>query len=209
MPEKACTNKKKNHVKYLNKKTIRWKNLEWKAWHLSETKNFGIQQQKHKNDKANNDETPGNFKHAWPAGIFGDSILTRFDEKRLSRNNQVVKFRDFRGATIDDLKYHLFPLLKKKPLQMILHIGTNDVVSKTSRQILNELLQLKQYIINALPTCRAIFSRPTIWNDNSKAALTLSNFNKLLGQLEEDFIDNVNIKEVNLGKKDLHLNKKR
>ena len=132
---------------------------------------------KEKNDKANNDETPGNFKHAWPAGtclIVGDSILTGIDEKRLSRNNQVVKVRDFRGATIDDLKHHLVPLLKKKPEHIILHIGTNDAVSKTSRQILDELLQLKQYVINTLPTYRLIVSRPTIRTDSDKAALTLT-----------------------------------
>ena len=72
---------------------------------------------KEKNDKANNDETPGNFKHAWPAGtclVVGDSISTGIDEKRLSRSNQVVNLRDFRGAAIDDLKHHLIPLLKKK-----------------------------------------------------------------------------------------------
>ena len=81
--------------------------------------------------------------------MVGVSILTGIDEKRLSRNNnQVVKVRDFRGATTDDLKHHLAPLLQKKPEHIILHIGTNDVVSKTSRQILDELLQLKQYIIN-------------------------------------------------------------
>ena len=104
---------------------------------------------KEKNDKANNDETRGNFKHAWPAGaclIVGDSILTGIDEKRLSRNNQVVKVRDFRGAAIDNLKHHLVALLKKKPEHVILHIATNDAVSKTSRQILDDLLQLKQYI---------------------------------------------------------------
>ena len=44
--------------------------------------------------------------------IVRDSILTGINEKRLSRNNQVVKVRDFRGATIDDLKHHLVPLLK-------------------------------------------------------------------------------------------------
>ena len=68
---------------------------------------------------------------------------------------------------------------------------------------------MKQYIINTLQTYRVIVSRPTIWTDNGKAALTLSNFNKHLGQLEVDFIDNVNIKEVHVGKKGLHLNKKR
>ena len=41
----------------------------------------------------------------------------------------------------------------------------------------------------------------------AKAALTLSNLNKHLGQLEVDFIDNVNMKEVRLAKKVLHLKK--
>ena len=120
----------------------------------------------------------------------------------------MVKVRDFRGATIDDLKHHLVPLLKKKAEHIILHIGTNDAVSKTSRQILDELLQLKQHLINTLPTCRVIVSRIMIRTDNGKAALTLSNFNKLFAQLEVDFINYVNIKEVHLGRKGLHLNKK-
>ena len=58
---------------------------------------------KEKNDKANNDETPGNFKHAWPAGtclIVGDSILTRVDEKQLSKNNQVVKVPEVQQLVI-------------------------------------------------------------------------------------------------------------
>ena len=55
----------------------------------------------------------------------------------------MVQVRDFRGATIDDLKHHLVPLLKKKAEHIILHIGTNDAVSKTSEQIVDELLQLK------------------------------------------------------------------
>ena len=120
----------------------------------------------------------------------------------------MVQVRDFRGATIDDLKHHLVPLLKKKAEHIILHIGTNDVVSKTSRQILDELLQLKQHIINTLPTCWVIVSRIMIETDNGKATLTLSNFNKTFAQLEVDFINHLNIKEVHLGRKGLHLNKK-
>ena len=98
---------------------------------------------KEKNDKANNDETPGNFKHAWPAVtclIVGDPILTEIDEKRLSRNNQVVKVREFRCTAIDDLKHHPVTLLRKKRKHITLHTGTNDAVSKMSRQILDELL---------------------------------------------------------------------
>ena len=46
-----------------------------------------------------------------------------------------------------------------------------------------------------------------IETDNGKAALTLSNFNKTFAQLELDFINHLNIKEVHLGRKGLHLNK--
>ena len=47
-----------------------------------------------------------------------------------------------------------------------------------------------------------------IETDNGKATLTLSNFNKTFAQLEVDFINHLNIKEVHLGRKGLHLNKK-
>ena len=78
--------------------------------------------------------------------IVGDSVLIGINEKRLPTNNQVVKVRGFRGTTVDDLKHHLALLLKKKPEQIILHIGTNDALSETSRQILDKLIQLKQYL---------------------------------------------------------------
>ena len=66
---------------------------------------------------------------------------------------------------------------------------------------------MKQYITNIWPTCRLIVSRPTMRTHNGMAALTLSNLNKHLGQLEVDFIDNVNVMEVQLRKKGLHLYK--
>ena len=99
------------------------------------------------------------------------------------------------------------PTLKRNQ-NTIWHIGTSGAVSKTFRQSLNELLQLKQYIKNMLPTCRVIVSRPKVQTDSGNAALTSSNLNKYLGQLEVNFIDNVNIKEVHPGKKRQHLNKK-
>ena len=51
-------------------------------------------------------------------------------------------------------------------------------------------------------------SRPTIRTDNNKAVQNLSNLNKNLKQLKVDFIDNVSIREVHLGQKGLHYNKK-
>ena len=97
---------------------------------------------KEENDMVTGGETAGNFKHVWLAGnclIIGDPILTGVDEKRLSKNKHVVKIQDFRGATIDDLKSHLVPLLKNKPEHIILYIKTSEVISKTSRHILKKL----------------------------------------------------------------------
>ena len=72
----------------------------------------------------------------------GDSIVTGINEKRLSKN-LLVKVHAFRGATFADINHHIIPVLKKKPDVIILNIGTNDCVSRTSREILDDLLQLK------------------------------------------------------------------
>lgn len=60
--------------------------------------------------------TLGDFKYEQPAEtclIAGGLTLTGVDEKRPSKNNQVVKVRDFRGAAIDDLNMTLFRCLKE------------------------------------------------------------------------------------------------
>ena len=58
-----------------------------------------------------------------------DSIITRVDAKRLSKN-RLVKVHDFRGATLAGVK--------KKPDVIMLHFGTNDSVFTTSRKIFDD-----------------------------------------------------------------------
>ena len=111
-----------------------------------------------------NEASPNETKYTWPAGtcvIVGDSIITGIDEKRLSKN-RLVKVHDFRGATLADINHHIIPILKKKPDVIILHVGTNDSVSRTSREILDDLLQLKSAITKTLPNCQVICSQPTL-----------------------------------------------
>ena len=67
---------------------------------------------------------------------------------------------------MDDLNYHLHPVLRKKPKHIIVHIGTNDATCSTSREILNKLLKLKTLIIKTLPETKVTFSTPTIRSDN-------------------------------------------
>ena len=86
----------------------------------------------------------------WPHGttlIVGDSMINQMDEDRLSNNSKrSVKVRAFGGFRINEIYSKLDSLLKKKPSRIIIHLRTNDGVTRTSQSILDDLLKLKQYI---------------------------------------------------------------
>ena len=74
-----------------------------------------------------------------------DSILNGEIEENLSKRYN-VKIRKFSGATVDDLNYHVHPILSKKTKHIIVYIGINDATRLTSREILDKLLKLKTLI---------------------------------------------------------------
>ena len=73
------------------------------------------------------------------------SILNGEIEENLSKQYN-VKIRKFSGATVDDLNYHVHPVLPKKTKHIIVYIGINDATRLTSREILDKLLKLKTLI---------------------------------------------------------------
>ena len=143
-----------------------------------------------------NEASPKETKHTWSAGtsvIVGDSIITGIDEKRLSKN-RLVKVHHVRSATLSDINHYIIPILKKKRKVIILHVGTNDSVSRTSHEILDDLLQLKSAITKTLPNYQAIFSQATLRVDHGKAALILHRLNEHFSELNFDVVNNSNIK---------------
>ena len=111
------------------------------------------------------------------------------------------------GVTVNDLNYHVHPILRKKPKHIIVHIGTNDATRSTSREILEKLLKLKTLVKETLPETEVTFSTSTIGSDNGKAALTVRNLCDHLSDLNINILDNRNITSKHLGRKGLHLNK--
>ena len=107
------------------------------------------------------------------AVIIENSSLNGITQERSSRKGRVVKVNYFRGATVDDMKHHVIPLLRKEPSFVIIHAGTNDAPYLTSRKILDNLLTLKSFITDNLPNCKVIISTLTLRSDDGKAALTL------------------------------------
>ena len=118
-----------------------------------------------------------------------------------------AKVRPFSGALIDDMYDNLKPLLKRKPTNIILQIGSNDSTNKTSDEIMLEIENLKQYIMEILPNVKIFISCPVVRFDNYEANFTLRQLDSKL-KSTRNIIMNDNIDKSCIGKKGLHLNAK-
>ena len=155
-------------------------------------------------------ESDNKTSDTWPNGtilIAGDSMFNNIDETRLSKIKN-IKVNSFGGAKINNMYGHLVPLLRKKPSDLILHIGTNDAVSKTSDQILDGILDLKKHVENVVPGIKVIISKLIIRSDNPKTNSISGNVNKKLVKMGINLLDHSNISLDDLGRKGLHLNEK-
>ena len=122
-------------------------------------------------------------------------------KEQLSRKGHIVKVYNFRGATVDNMKHYIIPLLSEEPSFLIIHTGTNDAPYLTSLKISDNLLMPKYFINDNLPNCKVVISTPTLHTDDGKAALTESQLTNPLLQLDIDIIDNRNINARNLSNK--------
>ena len=137
--------------------------------------------------------------------IAADSMINGINEKRISTNFKSVKVRCFSGDTIDDMYFNLIPLLRKKPVALVLHVGTNNSSNETF-QIYNKLLNLFHFIKENNPNCHIVLSPPIDRLDDGKAVLTIERLNSLLSECSLDIIDNSNIGHRFLVMDGLHLN---
>ena len=134
-------------------------------------------------------------------------MINQMDEQRLSHSvNRSVKVRTFSGANVDQMYYYITPLLKKELKVIILHVGTNDAVTKTLDTILDDILKLKFHIESQLIGVEVVISCPINRIDNSKARLTIKHVINKIKLIKVTKIMNENISDICLGCKGLHLN---
>ena len=79
-------------------------------------------------------------------------------------------------------------------------------MNETSRDILNRILPLKNFIEKFCPACKVIVSYVVYRSDNGEAYLTVKNVNDHLDALNVDVVDNINISRNCLKNGGLHLN---
>ena len=131
------------------------------------------------NKITNSDINDRDNQCCWPSGTFaivGDSMINGIDEKRLSQK--------FGNVKVFDLNHYIVPIIKNKPDYLLLHVGTNDATTNSSRKIVGDLLMLRTNISKQLSNCRIVLSKPTIRHDHGKANLTIRNVNEHLEDLE-------------------------
>ena len=133
-------------------------------------------------------------------------MLNQMDERRLSSKTVDVKIQSHGGCTISCMYNHLQTMFRDKPDYVLLHIGSNDCVGKTSDNVLNEYKMLTTYISNKLPGAKLITSLPIVRTDCSRANAIQQNLKFKLQGLDFMYLDNSNVNLSHLGKKGLHLN---
>lgn len=68
----------------------------------------------------------------------------------MSKNHR-VKVNAFPGATIEDMADYIKPILRKKPEELVLHVGTNDLTTSEPRQVAEALVDLASTASIELP----------------------------------------------------------
>ena len=86
--------------------------------------------------------------------IVGDS-MSRDLKGWLMARDKAVKVYTFPGASCEDMENYLVPLMNRKPDQILLHVGTNDLRAGTPADIANKNCQLATRITtNKIQMCR-------------------------------------------------------
>ena len=140
--------------------------------------------------------------------IAGDSMVQNIRGWDLSDSHKVV-VKHFSGATTEDMDDYLKPILRKRPDNLILHCGTNDLKSLVPTEICEAIKSLAQKIESTSPNTTISLSA-IITRKDSELSTNISHVNNSLQQLchinHWSYIDHRNIKKNHLNRGGLHLN---
>ena len=139
--------------------------------------------------------------------IIGDSILNGISENGLNKRHD-VKVRPHSGATSQDIKDHIKPIIRRKPDLIIIHAGTNDLTKGCNTvEEMNEIIEAAK---SDSPSTEIVISSLTTRRDNIGMPKKVKNLNRKLNDAcdkhQIKMIDNSNLGAECLSAKNLHLN---
>ena len=139
--------------------------------------------------------------------IIGDSILNGISENGLNKSHD-VKVRPHSGATSQDIKDHIKPIIRRKPDLIIIHAGTNDLTKGCNT--VDEMNEIIDAAKSDCPSTEIVISSLTTRRDSVGMPRKVKNLNRKLKDAcdkhQMKMIDNSNLDAECLSAKNLHLN---
>ena len=183
-------------------------NLSSPEQRSSERKNAKQSCARHNENPKNNMSERASRKIA----IVGDSMLKHLKGYKMSKENK-VKISTFPGSTTRDMFDYIKPVIRKKPDQVIIHVGTNSLREcESSAACAEEIAELAKSVgqLSITPEPEVIISSLIFRSDDSRLGKQINEVNsilsKLCGQYHWKFIDHSNITQKHLNRSGLHLN---
>jgi len=126
-------------------------------------------------------------------------------------NQGLTCVKAFPGATVEDMSDYIMPSLRRKPEEVILHVGTNNLKLSEPREIAEGIVNLGLKIQNHSPDCKITISSLISRSDQTLNG-KIKDVNKIVNQFAKQHawrtIPHSNIKSEHLNASGLHLNVK-
>ena len=139
--------------------------------------------------------------------ILGDSMIKDLIGSKMS-SSRSVSVKSFSGAKTSDI----VPTLSTPPDEIVLHIGTNDIIHLSAQQIIQNISEIGDIISEASSETKVTISNIIKRSDNVNLNQKINECNveiaSLVSQKGWSLIDNSNLDSTCLNRSGLHLNKK-
>ena len=143
--------------------------------------------------------------------ILGDSMIKDLIGSKMS-SSRSVSVKSFSGAKTSDMKHYIVPTLSTPPDEIVLHIGTNDIIHSSAQQIIQNISEIGDIISEASSETKVTISNIITRSDNVNLHQKIDECNveiaSLVSQKGWSLIDNSNLDSTCLNGSGLHLNKK-
>jgi len=132
-------------------------------------------------DKSNAEDGDRDDNPACLTIIAGDSVLKHLKAHKMSKDNNKVRVSTFPGCTTKDMRDHIKPIIRKKPDQFIIHVGTNSLRdSESPTACSEEIIDLISWTKSAAPGTEIVLSSLTARSDDDKLATQVEEVNSNL-----------------------------
>ena len=142
-------------------------------------------------------------------------MIKHLDSRRLQRSIKAeaskVSAETYKGAKTSAMKHHIRPCLEKKPTQIVLHVGTNDLPEKQPSKIVDEIAEICDIILTESPSTEIVISEVILRTDKTEYKQKIGETNTLLANFCESrnyyVIKHDNIGEKHINPYVVHLNR--